>query len=692
MVYSQPLSPESPERQERSRTKRVRVLIVGFVALFLAVAYYLVRLQVIESEAYRKLADGQYKTRKELPAIRGSICDRNGTVIASNTLLWTYVADPKCAGDSACDALATVFARAFGGTKEAFRKKMKPKSHYSYLARLVDPETLRCEIPEKMKGLIVLKEPTRLYYHKTVAGQLVGTTDVDNRGIMGLELSLNKKLEGKDGYIVKQRDGLGRETAEIEYPRSNPVNGHSIYLTIDLRLQFIAEEELKAGVEKNKAESGIALMMNPKTGEILAFAQYPPVDPAQPSSSEQKDQKLKLVTDRIEPGSVFKIVTASAAIENHVVTPDQLFSAESGKWAVPIGRGRVRRIIDDHPHGIISVQRAMAVSSNIVMAKISNLVGPELFYKMARAYGFGNLTNVELPGEVRGRLSKPSDWSGTTLNTMAFGYEVGVTPLQLLCAYGVVANGGYLMKPYIVDREVDAQGNTVSKNNPQTIRKVISPETVEIMTRMFEEVVDSGTATSAQITGLRIAGKTGTAKRNIKGHYEKGKYTASFIGFYPVEDPKIVCLVMMDNPKGASIYGGLTSAPVFRSIALRAINTTDALGILRLNTGDSTSLPIPIPLPDGNIAGRISSREQDSMIIQPMETLSPEDRIVPNVKGMSVRQALSLLTEGQFAPVVEGSGVVVNQEPPAGTIVRPGSRILLTCETKTITVQSRGGQ
>ncbi|MBI3194160.1 MAG: transpeptidase family protein, partial [Ignavibacteriae bacterium] len=615
------------------------------------------------------------------------ILDRNGEVLASNTTLYSYEVDKKGAGDS-LPRLIEIFSKTFGKPKSFFESKLKTKRNYIPLVRQVDAETLRNKIPEAFKGLYVYKEPKRLYHHKTAAGQLLGSTDIDNKGIMGLELSLNEQLRGEKGRVTFLKDGLGGARPEIEYPRVNPTNGSTFYLTIDLTLQFIAEEELRIGVEKNKAESGLAIMMDPKTGELLAVAQYPPMDPMNPSSCNQKDQKLKMNTDRVEPGSVYKIVTAAAAFEDKLITSEQLFDAENGKWAVPIGRGRIRKIVDDHPHGIISVKKAMEVSSNIVMAKISNIVGAERFYKMGRSFGFGSPTGIELPGENRGLLKKPSNWSRTTLNTMAFGYEVGVTPLQLLCAYAVVANGGDLVRPHIIKKEVDANGKILYETQTEIIRKVLSPSTVEIMKNLFEGVVDSGTAEKVRIPGVRIAGKTGTAKRNIKGRYEPGKYTASFIGFYPVENPKIVCLVMLDNPKGGVIYGGLTSGPVFKAIAERIITTTDRLGNVSIQQPEMVQQQIP---ESQKYSQPISEhRIEDSMMIQPKQEYSPEERVIPNLLGQSKRKAVNMLSQNQLDPVVEGTGVVVSQEPIAGSVVSRGTKVMLKCEPKSITIQTHG--
>jgi len=638
MVYNESVSEQlSSGNSGKNEKTRIRAIIVFFLLLFIGVVVRLTTLQVLDSEKLRAEAKTQYESKITLQPKRGPILDRNGELLASNTVLCSYEVDKKGAGDS-LPRLVEIFSKTFGKPKSYFEAKLKTKRNYIPLVRQVDPETLKNKIPETFPGLHIYKEPKRLYHHKTAAGQLLGSTDIDNKGIMGLELSLNEALKGKKGYVVFQKDGMGGARPEIEYPRVNPTNGSTFYLTIDLALQFIAEEELRIGAEKNKAESGLAIMMDPKTGENL-------------------------------------------------VTTEQLFNAENGKWGVPIGRGRIRKIVDDHPHGIISVKEAMEVSSNIVMAKISNIVGAERFYRMGRSFGFGSPTGIELPGENRGIFKKPSDWSRTTLNTMAFGYEVGVTPLQLVCAYSVIANGGYLVRPHIIKREIDAEGKTVYETQTETIRKVLSPSTVAIMKELFEGVVDSGTATSVRIPGVRIAGKTGTAKRHINGRYEPGKYTASFIGFYPIEDPKIVCLVMLDNPRGGYYYGGLTSGPVFKAIAERIIMTTDRLGNVTIEQPVMTQ---HIPEPQQKSEPVQQHQIDDSMTIQPMQQYSPEERVVPNLLGQSVRKAVGILSNGQLDAVVAGSGVVISQEPIAGTIVSPGTKVLLKCEPKSVTLQTSG--
>jgi membrane peptidoglycan carboxypeptidase len=458
-------------------------------------------------------------------------------------------------------------------------------------------------------------------------------------------------------------------------------------------------------------------MLNPKTGEILALANIPGINPNDLRSYDVNAARNRVVTDVFEPGSVFKVVTASAAYENGLVSPERKFFAENGTYYAPVSsRSKPQKISDTHPYGWITFQEAIELSSNIVMAKIGPTIGPERLYRQARNFGFGIPTGVDLPGEVRGRLKKPNEWSGTTLQTMAYGYEVAVTPLQIASAYAAVANKGVLMKPFLVSQIQDKAGEVLFEQRPQIIRRVISEQTVALLVQAFEGVVERGTAKEAHIQGVRVAGKTGTSKKVIDGHYGVGTYTGSFVGFFPVEDPQVVCLVMMDNPQGGSYYGGSVSAPVFRAIAERIINTS----------GRFTKTPPPtdqqprngITVPDVrtlqlNIAERLleshglKSRTVGTgdvvvrQVPEPGKRLEEDDVVqivlngesfnasgglplVPDVRGMSLRRAINRLVVDDFDIRVHGSGVVVSQVPAAGQKIQAGGTIHLNCEPRPI--------
>ena len=653
-----------------STTARVRLLLAVILASFAVVAVRLAQVQVVQYQKYRQLAQRQYQAKVPLPAARGNLYDRDGSAIASNSVFVSYAADPKVAVEDA-RLIAKQFSKVFGKPPGEYLQKLRSDTRFVWLERIVDVSYQKKIDLKDLSGIVVRYEPKRLY-HDQVAGQLIGSTDLDNKGIAGIESEFDNELRGADGYVVFQRDGLGRARPSVDYPRVEPVNGSDIFLTIDMQMQAIAEQELKKGIELCNADAGIAIILRPRTGEILALAQCPNLDPNNFRNCSPQAQRLRAVTDMFEPGSIFKIVTASSALESGLVTPESPFYAENGTYVVPVVNGKTRTITDTHKEGWISFREAIEYSSNIVMAKISNIIGSERLYTMARDYGFGIATNLELPGEVSGVLKKPSEWSATTLNTIAFGYEVGVTPIQIAAAYAAVANGGILMKPYLFLKEQDQTGQVVRSGHSQQIRRVISAASARTMTDFFEGVVEHGTGKSAALPGLKIAGKTGTSKKYNEGHYEKSSYTASFVGFFPSDDPQIVCLVMMDNPRGGSYTGGLTSAPVFRAIAQRLIATSDIFAPPARSEDTNTKNASLTDTEAGALATRVGKDLPDTAATG----------VVPDVKGCSLRRAVNLLSMGKFLPVVNGSGTVVSQSPPAGSIARPGMRVILTCQSR----------
>ncbi len=416
----------SPIGQSEESIKPVRslprLLIVKLTLLlaFGGIAFRLVDIQIIESSHYREIARQQYEEKVLLPAARGCIYDRNGNVLVSNTMCVSFAADPKVIGDKA-PSVAHEFSRVFGKPVKVYLEKLRSEKRIVWLERQVIPELARQVHAEIMAGVFDLSEPRRLYHYEDIAGHLIGFTDIDNTCLSGIEFQWEKYLRGKDGYMIMQRDGLGRAHPAVDYLRVDPINGNHVYLSIDLVYQSVAEDKLKKGVGLNKADGGLVVMMNPKTGEVLAMAQYPGVDPNVPAEREPQNSKLRAVTDMFEPGSVFKVVTAAAALEHDLVRPGQRFSAENGQYEIQLPRSEIRFIKDTHGYDVLTFQEAMELSSNIVMAKVSDIIGSEQLYQTAREFGFGIETEIESPGEARGELKRPTEWSGTWLNPLAYG-------------------------------------------------------------------------------------------------------------------------------------------------------------------------------------------------------------------------------------------------------------------------------
>ncbi|MBM2840703.1 MAG: Peptidoglycan glycosyltransferase [Bacteroidetes bacterium] len=716
-------SPNTPQQPGLTVTPvkeslaHIITLKIGFVLFFVVVGLRLLQIQVKDASVYQEIAKRQYESKVILPATRGSIYDRNGRILVSNSMFVSFAADPWIVGSSAGE-IASRFARAFGKPRESYLSKLNDRSRrFVWLERRAHPEIARQINASEFEGVIQLDEPKRIYHHDHVGGQMIGFTDVDNNGLSGIELQFNGLLKGTDGYVIMQRDGLGRKRPSVDYPRIEPVNGHNIALTIDLDYQAIAEDELRKGTERNKAESGLVVMMEPSTGEVLAMANYPGIDPNNVSKTDPLLLKNRTLTDVFEPGSVFKIVTVSAALEHGLVTSDQRFFAENGEYVVTFAEGKKRIITDTHEYGMITFREAMEHSSNIVMAKVSDILGAELLYTTARDFGFGTATGIELGGEVDGELKKPNQWSGATLNSMAYGYEVAVTPLQIAAAYSVVAAGGMLMKPSILKQELDEHNEVVAETYRQTIRRVISKETAQTLTSFLEGVVEHGTGVSARLDHIQVAGKTGTSRKVIDGKYEPGNYTASFAGFLPTDDPKVVCLVMLDNPREGGYTGGLASAPIFKGIAEKVVSTSERFmqtspvviaGRQLLAVPDVGSLSADVATTMLDARGfRVETRGNGKIVLR--QSPSPGTKIqrgglvklsteevggavslgytrVPDVRGLTVRRAINRLTMQQLDVTLHGSGIVKSQSPPAGEVVKIGSRIVARCEPKNLGV------
>jgi len=713
---NQPIEQTHAPDKKKDREFRTRFFILKlfFALFFVAVSVRLTFIQVVESYKYKSLARKQYEQKFVLPATRGKIFDREGNVLVSNTMYVSFAADPAIIGDNAKEVAAT-FAKVFDRPISSYLEKLEGSKRFIWLERRVRPELAKKIEAAGHIGIVPMNEPKRLYHYDEVGGSLLGFTDVDNKGISGIELQLDDELRGTSGSVVLQRDGLGRTRPSADFPRMEPVNGRDVALTINLKYQAIVEEELHRGIVANKADGGLAVMLNPKTGEILALSTYPGVNPNEYSDYDLSTPRNRVITDVFEPGSVFKVVTASAVYENKLVNPNSRYNAEHGTMKIFAGNRVVRKITDTHVHDWLTFQEAIEVSSNIVMAKVSKLIGPEKFYRQARDFGFGILSSVDLPGEVRGRLKKPNEWSGTSLMTMSYGYEVGVTPLQIAAAYAAVANNGYLMRPYVLSKVFDANGDVVREQRPQKIRQVISEQTAVLLTQAFEGAVERGTAMEVKIDGIRIAGKTGTSRKIVDGKYTLQDYTASFVGYFPVEDPQIVCLVMMDNPRARGYYGGVTSGPIFRSIAERMLHSSAQFSRPFMtqdpkNQKGPTSLPdvrtIKLTLAQKILEGHglnVKTFGKGDIVVrqspEPGKQVQPGDgvtlvlnsenapqnngmTVVPNLRGMSMRRAINRLVIDEYEIRVQGSGVVVQQLPAPGQQVKTGTAVLLVCEPR----------
>ncbi|MCD6333710.1 MAG: PASTA domain-containing protein [Candidatus Latescibacteria bacterium] len=698
-------------RVERAHMMRLKLVVVGAFLFGLVLAGRLFSVQLVNRGKYE--SNRPAARRVALEARRGEIFDAEGTRLATNLSAYSYyVSAPSEVRRPA--EVAERFARIGGEPRSEILSRLSRGCSFTWLLRKADDRTDQEIRKWNLKGVHTLMETTRHYPFGALAGQVLGYTNVDNKGIEGLELGLDEDLHGKPGWMAFRVDARGRRFAEINNPVQDPRDGDRVLLTLSAPIQEIVEEELSDAVARFSARSGQAVLMDPRTGAILAMANAPSCDPNHPGKTAVWTRKNRTITDCYEPGSIFKIVAVTAALEEGIKRPEDRIFCENGKFKVA---GRTIR--DAHKYGWLTLQEVLEYSSNIGTIKVAQELGPRLLYQYGRAFGFGYQTGINLPGEVKGTFRPPAKWSGLSLATIAMGQEVSVTALQMATAYGAIANGGVLMRPWIVRAVKDAHGKTVRESKPQAIRRVMSPETARTLTEFLLGAVERGTGVNAQLEGVHVAGKTGTAQKAIEGGrgYAPGQYVSSFVGFLPAEDPKIVCLVSVDTPRGV-YYGSQVAAPAFKRIMDRVLSLKDcsvsaelraALESEAVVRGERVIVPnvcgLPVPqaietLCANRLAGSSNSvrgkvRKAKEAVVSgqwpvagakavvgtkvwlasaPSEAFALEGASakLPNVVGMSFREALRRLSALGVQVNIRGNGRVKRQRPRAGARVREG--------------------
>ncbi len=550
--------------------KRLQVQFILILLLLGGLAARLFQIQIFNGLAYAEMAQRQFVKKVTSETIRGEILDRNRQLLAASVECLSIFANPKEIDGS--QSSYKLLGKALEVEPRWLKTKMSSKGEFVWLERKIDPVAAEAIARQNIKGLGMVREQKRYYPNGPLACHLLGAVGLDNTGLSGIEQTMDAHLKGKFVTLTQLRDGKGRRMNPAFDENPNP-DAKTITLTIDRGLQYYAEKELKAGVEENLAKSGMIILQNPKTGEILAMASYPDFDPnllskgAPPENFDKKSLGNPAICQLFEPGSTFKVVTLAAAIEEKSVAPGDLFNCENGKWKIAGSE------INDHePSGTLSVSQILEKSSNIGTAKIGLKLGREKLYRYARAFGFGTRTGIAVPGETEGLFRDPKKWSPLSLPILSFGQEIGVTAIQMVGAYSAIANGGALLEPQIIRGvESDAPGGETSAFSPRVVRQAVSPETAAVLREMMRKVVDQGTGVKAQVPGYSVCGKTGTAQKldPRTKKYSKEKYVASFCGFMPADNPLLVCLVILDEPR-RTYWGGETAAPIFSRVMSRA--------------------------------------------------------------------------------------------------------------------------
>lgn len=636
-------------------TVRMYAVLAVLAALPLAVGARLAWIQGSQGEVLTERAEEQRTTRLKVPAMRGRILGRRGHALAVNTARYDLAVDPTVDGFSAKSErlyakLAELTDRSASHYRRAVAERASPE--YVRLARGL-PSVQKEQLDAlAVPGTILTPRFGRRYTYGRTAAHLLGYTGADGQGLAGLELQYDQYLRGTPGYRIARRDRAGRIEALLDAPQKKPQHGQNLHLTIDLVRQTILEEELRHGLEESGSDWGAAVALDPNTGAVRAMASVPTYNPNRPNASRQSARRNRVITDQIEPGSTFKLMTAVAALEEGVAGLRD--SIETGNGAARVGG---RTLHDTHANGTISLAEMVVKSSNIGAAKTAMKVPEGAFYRQVRDLGFGERTWIDLPGEVPGRLRKPSRWTQPSQSRLAIGYGVTATPLQLAVAYAALANGGRVVQPHVVARRTSMTGKTTwsaaGDGLPQdSLRRAFSRETAQKLRPVFERVAsEEGTAERAKVPGLRVAGKTGTARKVINGRYRPGKYRALFAGLFPADDPEVVLAVVYDEPE-TSIYGGVVAAPVFRRVARRWATTFPKMaGRLQSKEGDAPADAQKTTPPDTRVAEATP--------------LPNETQRLPDLTGHATRRVRYWLAARDIGVQLEGDGAVVRTQQPA---------------------------
>ena len=537
---------------ERRSNSRIRLLVVGFALVFLVALGKAAWIQVIDGRAYEAMASRQHRQKIEIPAGRGTIYDRTGEPLAIGEQATTVYADPR--NVTAPMKAAVKAATTLGLDPDEVYPSLRDRSkRFVFVDRKADPVKAAALQKLGVAGIGFYPEERRTYPQGRVASHLLGFAGTDNKGLDGLEQSLDRALAGKPGYEIVVRDPAGQAIDVVTSLKERP--GRNVVLTLDHQIQANAEQILANAVARWRAKGATAIVMDPSTGAILAMANAPTFDANRFTSAAPEARRNRAVTDLYEPGSTFKIVTVAAALEDNIVAPDTSF------WLQPTIRVADRVIREAHTRGAerMTVRQILSESSNIGTITIAQKLGGSELASWVDRFGFGRKTGSELPGESPGIVLPYGRWSGSTIGTVPIGQGIAVTPLQMVSAYAAIGNGGVMPPAHVVAK---VGGKKVRHGKS---RRVVSRHTADRMTAMFRDVVVEGTGTEAAIPGYTVAGKTGTANKPENGVYVQ-KYVASFVGLVPARKPRLAILVMVDEPHG-QIWGGVVAAPVFRDIA-----------------------------------------------------------------------------------------------------------------------------
>lgn len=631
-----------------------RLLIAGgILSIGLCVVLgRLVHLTTVQNKQLARQASGQHQQRLTLLTRRGAIVDHRGEPLALSVPAESLFVHPKKLPPDVTKQ-ASAIATALHVPLPQIQATLRSQEPFLWLKRRATLQEGGQVRALGIPGIESLEAERRFYPQGALAAPVLGFTDVDAQGIAGIEQAYDQHLREEPTKLIGERDGFGRMLFVHEDPvRPEPLN---VRLTLDIRLQYLAEQELTQAVKATGANGGVVVILDPQTFAVLSLAQVPTFNPNTPAAVRPEARRNRIISDPYEPGSTLKTLLVAAALDAKRVHPGEKIFCEYGKY--PVGKFIIN---DHHPYGSLSFTEVLQHSSNIGMAKVGERLGKETYAAYLRAFGLGRSTGVGLPGESAGLLPSSDSWSRINLVTASFGQGLAVTPLQLACAYAAIANDGVLMRPYIVREVMNAEGKVVEAYGPQRLWQAVRSDTARRVLEMMEKVVaKEGTGWRAQIDGFRVAGKTGTSQKpDPRGGYSPHARIASFVGIVPADRPRLVVLVTLDEPKTA-VYGGEIAAPVFKTIAQQALSY---LGI----EGDRSQVREPTVTPlsanEGERAGQPRlQRIADAPIGDLAEASHTPVVDGANFLGMSLREAVLTAQRNDWQITTRGSGYVIKQ-------------------------------
>ena len=654
---------ERPAPAWRPTLKRRIALAAGALALWgVGIEARLIYLQVVRHEALSLRAERQQSDMRSVPARRGEILDRRGHVLAVSLDVQTISAKPREIDDpaAAVTRVCAALADCTPADRATLLERLTSSKAFVYVRRLATPDQAHRVAALGIKGIQFHADIRRFYPNRELAAHLLGYVNIDHNGLSGIEAAYDSLVRGRAGHVLVHKDA--KQTVFRHQVEKAPTVGASLELTVDEYVQYVVERELRAGVEENRATSGSAVVIDPWTGEILALANYPTFNPNNVKDPKPALWRNRAVQEVYEPGSTFKIVTASAALEQEVVEAGDVIDVSGGK--IRFGADVIH---DTHDYKALSFADVIVKSSNVGAIKVALRLGPDKLGDYIQRFGFGRpLSPRDFPGEAHGIVWKPSALTDRALARVSMGYQVAVTPLQMAAAVGAVANGGELIQPRIIRAVIR---NGVRRTVPRTVLgRAIEPGTAASITAIMEAVVERGTATLAQIPGYTVAGKTGTAAKVVNRRYSKTEYNASFVGFVPSRKPVYAIVVVIDSPRGANgYYGGPVTAPVFRRIAES----------LLLYGAVPPTLNAPPPVLVHRLGAGARERPASGPTVSPRLLPRSPDGTLPDFTGLSARDAINTIAQLGMTPKLHGTGVVTTQRPAGGTAYETGGVVSL---------------